>query len=591
MAQIKILKINETNGGYRQVNPTGVVDQVTIPGIVIGDTGATVDMGGNQVVNSATPTTDTALATKAYVDGVATGLSWKEPASVYKMISDSDQSGTDPAAPSSGDAYVVSNWATQRDGDIVEYDGSAWNMIVANSGGSVPNGTRVVINGTAAGTFSTHMLKIAEYNSGWFFNYPDNGDALLINGQDSIYENKGYVFDASTVVDEWVQFTDTATVNAGEGLTKTGLVLSVNTGEGITISADNVTAVPYHGISIDSNGIQVKEGTGTSVDTNGVHVNTYHGLSVDANGVQVDIASGVTADSNGLHVKVYHGLSVDTNGVQVNTASGVTADADGLHAVGYHGISVDSNGIQANPASGVSVDTNGIHAVGYHGISVDTNGIQIDAASGITVDANGLHVDLDANSGLSLDADGLSINYNSADNYVSVNGSGELITKGLPSSFYIDGTATDGTYVTASNLDTLTDGSNADALHVHSSSQNILVANNTFSPGDPVYIAGVTTGTNGYVEIGDASADISSHILGVVSSTVTTTGANANIRGNGIVENALTGATENTPYYLAAGGAGLTATMPSSVGDHLWLIGYSINSTDLFVNMTYWGQR
>jgi hypothetical protein len=51
----------------------------------------------------------------------------------------------------------------------------------------------------------------------------------------------------------------------------------------------------------------------------------------------------------------------------------------------------------------------------------------------------------------------------------------------------------------------------------------------------------------------------------------------------------LTGATANTPYYLAAGG-GLTTTLPAA-GSRIIQVGFALNANDLWVDLKDFAQR
>ena len=139
-------------------------DHTVLSGLVIGSgsysagkiTGVTAGSAAGDVVMGlpTTPSAADAAVSKAYVDNPLSGLKWKSPVGVLRVKSDDDQNGVDPTAGSVGEAWLVNNWATETDGDIVEWSGSAWVTILANSGGEPPDGTRIMVTGTgAAGSF------------------------------------------------------------------------------------------------------------------------------------------------------------------------------------------------------------------------------------------------------------------------------------------------------------------------------------------------------------------------------------------------------------------------------------------------------
>jgi len=79
-------------------------------------------------------------------------------AKVLKMVTDAAGSSVPPTltADDAGKAYVVNTWGGgYTNGDIVEWDGDSFSVIVANVAGHPPFGTRVVVIGTgAAGSFA-----------------------------------------------------------------------------------------------------------------------------------------------------------------------------------------------------------------------------------------------------------------------------------------------------------------------------------------------------------------------------------------------------------------------------------------------------
>lgn len=91
-------------------------------------------------------------------------------AAVLKMVTDATGGGSAPTltADDAGKAYVVNTWGgSYHNGDIVEWNGTAFVTIVANSSGHVPYGTRVVVIGTGgAGSFSAKGNHIMTYTEG-----------------------------------------------------------------------------------------------------------------------------------------------------------------------------------------------------------------------------------------------------------------------------------------------------------------------------------------------------------------------------------------------------------------------------------------
>jgi len=177
------------------------------------------------------PTATDQLITKSAMDAYLSGLSWKEPSLVLKMTDDTAQAGSPPAGASAGDAWVVAgSWGAANyqniaqppaAGDIAEYDGNGWNLILANSGGEPPDGTRVTItDGTAGGSFTGQEEDMAVYDAtgnSWSFETPADGDAEIIYGDDSVYADNAYTWSGTA----WVQFSNIL-YTAGFGLDLSG---------------------------------------------------------------------------------------------------------------------------------------------------------------------------------------------------------------------------------------------------------------------------------------------------------------------------------------------------------------------------------
>lgn len=123
---------------------------------------------------------------------VTANIKWKNPVDAYRVIDDLDKGGIDPAGPFDGDTYVVNNWASQTDGDIVTWDegGGSWNVEVTNSGGEVPGGTRFTIaGGTPGGTFAAKDGQIATADGLGAYTYqvPVDGWTVSNDNDDSLY--------------------------------------------------------------------------------------------------------------------------------------------------------------------------------------------------------------------------------------------------------------------------------------------------------------------------------------------------------------------------------------------------------------------
>jgi len=146
--------------------------------------------------------------------------------------------------------------------------------------------------------------------------------------------------------------------------------------------------------------------------------------------------------------------------------------------------------------------------------------------------------------------------------------------------------------VTGTNLNTLTDGSNADALHTHSglSSSQVVVAGLTttgLADGDFGYVS-----ANGTMTKTDATTEAKSYMFGANEGTA------SSMTVGGVVENAkftTDGGSPSAgdPVYLALGtadtgtGAGkLTATAPTTAGQYVAEVGICLDNSNYDASKT-----
>lgn len=233
----------------------------------------------------------------------------------------------------------------------------------------------------------------------------------------------------------------------------------------------------------------------------------------------------------------------------------------------------------------ISLATN--KGLGFDGAG-DLQGIA-DTTAGMEITASGFAVDLAATNPC--------LEFSSGDLQFQINGTTLEKTatgarvKGLPSLFEINGVAV-GATVTAPNLDDLTDGSNADALHTHSavSSNRIedeVTAEEALAFADPIEWGT----TNDQIRECQASVTARVDCVGVVEEA-----GGISASGTGTVvffgpATVLSGATVGTRYYVGSSG-GLVAGLGSlGSGDHIIFVGTAINATQLFVQPQYIGEK
>ena len=97
-----------------------------------------------------TPDSANDVTNKSYVDSLVSGLAWKDPVYVKEYVGNAAALTIEGLTPTAGDAYVVTTangavaLSTATVGDVWEYSGSVWQLIIAGSGGYVPAGVRAL---------------------------------------------------------------------------------------------------------------------------------------------------------------------------------------------------------------------------------------------------------------------------------------------------------------------------------------------------------------------------------------------------------------------------------------------------------------
>lgn len=176
---------------------------------------------GNITLPSTDPAAATDAASKDYVDKLITGH--RSPVTVLKMRDDSLNSP--PGGEAAGDAFVVGPvpagaWAAYTTGDIVEWSGAAWVLVLAAVGGEPVDKVRVVVHSAGlGGSFAAQANKIGQYDATantWSFTSPNDGDEVAVVGEGSYFENTKYIYDAAPGT--WVVLGGTGNHNALSGL-------------------------------------------------------------------------------------------------------------------------------------------------------------------------------------------------------------------------------------------------------------------------------------------------------------------------------------------------------------------------------------
>lgn len=381
-----------------------------------------------------------------------------------------------------------------------------------------------------------------------------------------------------------------------------------NTVDGIALAANDRILVKSQTDSTQ-NGIYTVQTLGTGANGVWVRSSDMAAGSTIKGMTYVLVGQGSAAADTGWVVSTDGTITVGTTAIswtqfsglgQVTAGSGLTKTSntlavgkgDGI-AVGADDVSIDLN---TNPALALTGTSPNKKLEWFpdttRGLNKDASGayVRIPAANpGLAFSSGDLDVKVDANGGILKDANGIGVKIVSTDR-LSKSSSG-LDVVGVPGQFEINGTATS-TNVTAANLNTLTGGGNADALHIHSAAeatetpkvQTTWTASGALAKGDGVYINGTDT-----VAKGNASAAGTSRIIGVATAAISAA-ASGKIISSGVLTGVLSGATAGDKYFLGTTGQPVLVSSLAS-GNRTIQLGIAKNATDLFVQIIDFGVK
>jgi len=137
-------------------------------------------------------------------------------AAVLRIVDDSLVTAPALLLADAGKAYHVAGaggvWSVFAIGDIVEWDGLAWNLVVAGAAGEPPDGVRVVVAEAGAdGSFTGLEEQVLYYDLGgstWTVSTaaPADGAKIDITGAAGIYGGKRYQYEGTHATGAWVEF-------------------------------------------------------------------------------------------------------------------------------------------------------------------------------------------------------------------------------------------------------------------------------------------------------------------------------------------------------------------------------------------------
>lgn len=248
MANIKLVYINPT-GGYVQSSSTADVAQGLGKIELTGVGGVALDAGAAKLSNLGAPSAGTDAATKAYVDTIASGLSWTAPVVVVatSSITLSGSQSIDGVTPGDGARVLVT-------GQSGTSPATANGIYIVNTGGAWSRSSDTLQDGTAM--FVKQGTTYADTQ--WVLT---TSDPITPGSTAIIFE----------------QFGASSSYNAGNGLALVGNTFSVDlaTNSGLEFATGKlqIDVADTNELSLDGNGLNV-EGVPSQFKINGSAVST-----------------------------------------------------------------------------------------------------------------------------------------------------------------------------------------------------------------------------------------------------------------------------------------------------------------------------
>ncbi|GAA3027293.1 hypothetical protein [Streptosporangium longisporum] len=288
-----------------------------------------LDLGNQRITAVADPSASTDAATKAYVDQVARGLTWKQAVRVATTTSGDLATGyeagdvidgvtltagdrilvKDQGAAAENGIYVVAATGAPARATDLPAGGDGKGVAVTVTSGSV-NGDRVYIQTADTATVGIDALTWSQLGGSGGTSYTA-GDGLTESpaGTFNVNIGAGLEFSADAV--------RIAAAAAGAGLTGgAGSALAVGAGSGITVNANDValaSSTAGAGLTYTTGVLAVGGGTGISV--------TGDAVAVDTGVVSRHVAANV-GDGVATQIDVAHNLGTYDVSVEVFTNSG-----------------------------------------------------------------------------------------------------------------------------------------------------------------------------------------------------------------------------------------------------------------------------
>ncbi len=297
-----------------------------------------------QVTVNNLPVDDKHVATKAYVDGIAASINWHE----FAYLATAAALPNTPTYDNSGDGIGATLTASASARLVVDgTNASTGNRIlVKNQANAIHNGIYVVTN---QGSISAAwvLTRADDFDGSTFFASPHAGDAIYVS-QGATNANQGFlIYTTGTGTDgahvigtdaiSFTQFSGTAPILAGTGITKNGNQLSI--GQDVAPSA----SVTFAGITGYLNGIaEEARALQTPVNIGGQSFDGSQSISLGTSDI-----TGLQATSSDLNKLFELGTTKQQleylNSASANIQSQLNEKADLLNPTFFENITANSN--------------------------------------------------------------------------------------------------------------------------------------------------------------------------------------------------------------------------------------------------------
>ena len=309
-------------------------------------------------LRAATPSANTDVANKAYVDSIQSGIHWKE-----SVIAASTANVDLSSAPAAIDGVTLST--DDR-------------VLIKSQTTASQNGIYVFAGAGSAMSRATDADSAAELNGAAVFVQQGSTSADMGFIQTAQIGNLG----SDTVT--FTQFTGLGQITAGDGLQKTANTISVDlsANSGLQISSGELELNAGQGVELSGGALKAKlDGSTLALSASGLKVGTITSAEIGANAVTGNaIADGAVGDSAMLADSVVSSAKIASNSI---TEAKIATGAVSLNKLASN--SVDASKI-ATSVAGSGLSGGGGSALS---VSVDDSSIEV-GGSGLNVKSAGI---------------------------------------------------------------------------------------------------------------------------------------------------------------------------------------------------------